>query len=188
MRTTILLLFVAFSAFGTDYVLYHKTSSPVTNQVVLHKPDYAPAIPNANYALLSYSRKPQGSNWNGVLPPLALNPATIRWTKVTNSATGPQVVPMTATESNSIITAQINAESNAVAQAQIDAKTTATSAMGTFFNSPEGRKMFAGWEATMDALNAIRSGMAGNTNMPLLTLTQLTNAIKVRIAAQANSQ
>jgi len=39
----------------------------------------------------------------------------------------------------------------------------------------------------MDTLNAIRGGLVGNTNMPLLTLAQLTNAVKVRIAAQANN-
>lgn len=187
MRTTLVLILCTFTAFGSNYILYHRTSSPVTNQVVQYSPLVQPALPSGNHALLTYSLKPPASNWNGVLPALATNLATIRWCKVSNNL----VVPMTAAESNSIVTFQANADavasSNALALAQIQAKAGATGALVNYFSTPEGRLQFAFMEATMDALNAIRGGLAGNTNMPLLTLTQLTNAVKVRIAAQANS-
>lgn len=184
MRTAALFLCIAFSAFGTDYVLYQKNSSPVTNQVVLYRPLYAPAVPNVNYALLSYSLKPAASNWNGVLPSLATNTATIQWCKVSNNL----VVHMTATESNSIITAQAAATLASQQARELLAKLAATNALANFFDSPQGRATFAGWEVTLDELNIIRAAVASITNLPPRTLTQLTNAIKAKINAQANNQ
>lgn len=181
VKYLIILLAGAFSAQAFDYLVYNTNSVPVPFQPVgkvERSVSVLPARP-PNHGVLIYSGTSATSNWNGAVPNLALN-----WCKVSNNT----VVPITQSESNSIITAQINSVSNAVAQAQIAAKAESTNGLVNYFNTPEGRLQFAFMEATMDALNTIRGGLAGNTNMPLLTLTQLTNAIKVRIAAQANTQ
>lgn len=179
MRTFLsILLLAVVTATASNYLIYQKDSSPVTNQCVRTEALYLSSWPT-NYGVLTFSLKPGASNWNGVLPNVPLN-----WCKVSNNL----VVAMTVAESNSIVTAQVNAASNQVAQMQINAKVSSTNFLNNYFNTPEGRFQFAFMESVMDALNTIRGGLAGNTNMPLLTLTQLTNAIKVRINGQANSQ
>lgn len=175
-----LMVVIVVSASAFDYLAYNRTSATVTNRPIGKVERSVSVLPSfpGNIGVLVYSGS-ASSNWNGVVPLLSLN-----WCKVSNNL----VVPLTATESNSIISAQSAAGVADRQQAELQAKVASTNRfLIEFFQTPEGRGIFAFMESTMDALNAIRGGMAGNTNMPLLTLTQLTNAIKVRIAAQANN-
>jgi len=169
------------SAHGFDYLVFNRTSVPVTNQPVgkvERSQTVLPSLPG-NFGVMVYSDNTGTSNWNGTLPALALE-----WCKVSNNL----VVAVTAAESNSIASA-LAAEVVASRQArELAAKLSATNALVNFFDSSQGRVVFAFMEATMDQFNNIRTNAAGNTNFPALTLTGLTNAIKVRINAQANNQ
>lgn len=168
MVARLALLLLAFNASASNVLVFSTNSTPVAGRALAY--------------LLSVNTPDYASRTDVLINPSLPN-HPLAWCKVS----GGVVLAMSTAESNSIVTAQTNAAFAAKQARELAAKVSATNAMVNFLASPEGRAMFAGWEATMDSLNVIRQGLAGNTNMPLLTLTQLTNAIKVRINAQANA-
>lgn len=169
MKTLFISLLVAFSASASNVLIFSTNSTPVQGRAIRY--------------LLSVDTPLYSGRADALINPVLPN-VPLQWVK-TNGAGG--LVAMSAAESNSVLAASATATAAAIAERQVQAKVGATNALVVYFNSPEGRVQFAFMEATMDALNTIRGGLAGNTNMPLLTLTQLTNAIKVRINAQADN-
>lgn len=127
---------------------------------------------------------PQYSGRSDVLINPVLPNHPLEWTKTNGAGL---VVAMNTAESNSIITVEVNFRSNQLVISKLDAKLEATNALVNFFGSPQGRVIFAFMEASMDRFNFIGTNMLTTTNFPALTLTQLTNAIKTRISAQANN-
>lgn len=154
------------------------------SNVLIFDTNQTATIRGRSVAYLLSVDTPQYSGRSDVLINPVLPNHPLEWTKTNGAGL---VVAMTTTESNAVQAAFINIQSNAVAQMQINAKARSTNFLSDYFNTAEGRFQFAFMEATMDALNTIRGGLAGNTNMPLLTLAQLTNAVKIRLNGQANT-
>lgn len=182
MKTTLFtILLIAWNASAFEALVYDRTSSPVTNRALykLVSLSELPALPT-NYSALIYSRKASMSNWNGVLPNVPLN-----WCKVSNNL----VAAMTAAESNSIITSEALAQtidaSNKLFSVQTAAKNSTTNDLMNFYGSSVERRLNAFMALCVDEFNVVRTNPAAV--LSVRTLAQLTNALKVKIDAQANN-
>lgn len=165
--TSIVLLAAAFVVQGSNVLVFSTNSAPVPGRALVY--------------LLSVNTPEYATRADVLINPVLPN-HPLQWCKVTNGA----VFAMSTAESNAVVSALAAAAVAARQADELAAKVAATNALVNFFTSPQGRAMFAGWEATLDQFNVVRTNPTAV--LPALTLTQLTNAIKTRISAQVNSQ
>jgi hypothetical protein len=169
---------LALSAMAGRWVESNPFSTPVPNQVT--RVEYQGDGWMGRSNVLRYTGSPS-DNWNGVLPALATNLATLQWCKVSNS----QVVPMTQAESNSVITAQTNAAFAAKQAREVAAKAAATNALVEFFGDFYLRRDEALKTIVMNLNNNIRTNLP--SAMSAITEAAVNAALRTALTNQPDN-